>query len=415
MRAFHEDCLAEDDEQPLPAAEDASAWLCTECSADEHRCFACNSHTSDDGAPAAQADSCAGRPVRCSEKDCGRHYHIECVSRLRHSRLTSATTFVCPSHRCHSCTRPVKDGDGSALFCVACPVAYHAACLPLGCRPIPGTSTRMHCQACRGSDDAGGGGGGDDDDVLPGDAVWCKHSKADSTWFPAKVCLPADIPDHVVAARHRPADVCVYFFGTAAYSWLGRANARLRAFGCHPEPPFKPPEVALEYLSEIDDTGGILNTESAEVGRKKKWREWAIGFQEMREWAEHRKVQALKEPPFFQTIRRNVYCCAPPRKSDDDIEDVCDCSPDTDDACSDDGCINRAAYVECNPKTCPAGKICCNQRLQRRQWTQGLEVNRTDGKGWGLFVKNGAAEGSLIAEFTGEVLDQTTARRRIQR
>ena len=173
--------------------------------------------------------------------------------------------------------------------------------------------------------------------------------------------------------------------------------------------------MALQYLSEIEDTGGTLNTEPTEAGKKEKWREWAMGVQEMRKWAALCRARAQKEPPFFQIARRNVYCCAPPRKSDDDIEDVCECSPNTGDACSDDGCINRAAYVECNAKTCPAGKLCGNQRMQRRQWTQGLEVNRTDGKGWGLLVKSGAAEGSLIAEFTGEVLDQTTAKRRIQR
>jgi len=98
----------------------------------------------------------------------------------------------------------------------------------------------------------------------------------------------------------------------------------------------------------------------------------------MRDWVDLDREIAEKsksaEAPYFQKIQRNVYCCTRPKKEEDELDDECDCGG-VGLICADDQCINRSAFTECDKKTCPAGKECCNQRLQKRQWAKGLEVS----------------------------------------
>lgn len=68
----------------------------------------------------------------------------------------------------------------------------------------------------------------------------------------------------------------------------------------------------------------------------------------------------------------------------DQLEETfpCDCNSLT--ACDEDtGCINRTLFIECNPRECPAGNRCQNQRFQKRKYVP-LEVFETPGQGHGL-------------------------------
>eukprot|EP01046_Picozoa_sp_COSAG06_P098779 COSAG06_NODE_44876_length_359_cov_1.315385_1_plen_99_part_01 len=99
MRSFHPDCLDEDD-LPAPGEE----WRCQDCTASRHPCFHCGAVFGKDsrGRPYKEGSKEPTDPERltfkCSVKDCGRFYHIDCVQKLKNSRIEAATKFVCPSH-----------------------------------------------------------------------------------------------------------------------------------------------------------------------------------------------------------------------------------------------------------------------------------------------------------------------------
>lgn len=79
--------------------------------------------------------------------------------------------------------------------------------------------------------------------------------------------------------------------------------------------------------------------------------------------------------------------------------------------CSTDKCENRQTRVECNPRTCPAGETCENQRMQRMQYPK-LKVMNAGAKGRGVVAGACIEAGALIGEYQGEVIDQTELERR---
>ena len=279
MRSFHPDCVSdeEDDEEDDDKREGAAAaagrsdtWLCEHCTAERHPCFHCDEVFTPDsrGRAYKEGNKVPTEPERrswkCSVKTCGRYYHIGCVQGLKNSRIESEAKakFVCPSHNCalEGCGKRVKDRDGSALFCHSCPNSFHNACAPIGCRPVAGTDSRMKCHTCH-----------DTKPILAGDAVWCKHSKNDPTWFPCQICRPSEIPVNVMALSHTPTHVCVYFFGSDEYMWIARGVIKVCLFADNPDPPFKPPDPAIEFMEKYDPD----EDEDEEAERKpNKWRDW---------------------------------------------------------------------------------------------------------------------------------------------
>lgn len=67
-------------------------------------------------------------------------------------------------------------------------------------------------------------------------------------------------------------------------------------------------------------------------------------------------------------------------------------------------CINRALLIECDPKTCPAGDLCQNQRIGKQQSADTFPLH-TGGRGWGLKATHDIKQGDFVVEYIGEVLD----------
>ena len=81
--------------------------------------------------------------------------------------------------------------------------------------------------------------------------------------------------------------------------------------------------------------------------------------------------------------------------------------------CDDESiCVNRASRIECDPKTCPVGDSCQNQRMQRLQYAEGT-VFHTGGRGWGLKATKDIAAGDFVIEYVGEILSAEMCQERI--
>lgn len=104
----------------------------------------------------------------------------------------------------------------------------------------------------------------------------------------------------------------------------------------------------------------------------------------------------------YNHILRNMYVSFPKPKTRKDDYLQCECPADT-------HCVNcRNAYdrIECNPKCCLCGKECQNQRFRKRKYAK-FSVCQAAGKGLGLFAAEDIEEGTLVVEYTGEVIDKT--------
>lgn len=131
----------------------------------------------------------------------------------------------------------------------------------------------------------------------------------------------------------------------------------------------------------------------------------------------------------------------PPRVPRDDIP-VCLCHPPALEGqlgCGED-CLNRISHILCerparqlavcppqvrppltpayplapagDPKTCPCGDRCSNVPFQRRREAD-MAIELTETRGWGAFAKRRIAKGTFVCEYTGEVVGQQEAYRRM--
>jgi len=187
----------------------------------------------------------------------------------------------------------------------------------------------------------------------------------------------------------------------------------------------EPPAAARPPSGGGADAGsGVLAEISKPKAKLAKWEMWAKGVVEMRKLTAMLVSEQLeletshRKPPYYQTVRRNVYASAGARRqahSDSDEESCCLCKPAAgEESCSDEACLNRAMFVECKARSCPGGKACRNQRITKHKWSK-VNAFWAGGKGWGLRAGAAIADSALVVEFTGEALDQSTSAARIAR
>lgn len=91
----------------------------------------------------------------------------------------------------------------------------------------------------------------------------------------------------------------------------------------------------------------------------------------------------------------------------------CVCDPDSGNSCG-PGCLNREMYIECDPKTCPCGKVCNNRRIQRRQIAK-IQTYKTADKGFGLRTNEKLQPGDLVTEYCGEIISSSECADRLQK
>ena len=146
-------------------------------------------------------------------------------------------------------------------------------------------------------------------------------------------------------------------------------------------------------------------------------------FRQLAESIKRKKSEeaAGARPPPYEHIWRNRYAddIARPTLADDDAP-TCSCAvgkPGCASKKSDSHCANVATCVECTPGHCPLGDDkCCNMRLQRRQYAQGLRLKDTKlpDKGWGVYASRAVEAGMLLTEYVGEVVSERCAAHRLR-
>lgn len=397
-----------------------------------------------------------GSEMRCTEKQCGRHFHEPCLTywpqnKIVHGSATERQLF-CPGHSCHTCISDDPRGkhyrirSSMLIRCVHCPATYHtnSCCIPAGSRLL--TASQLICPRHRV------------DRVQPLNTNWCFicskggeliccetcpmvfHSECLRVqlpdryiceecetgrlplygeivwaklplcrWWPAMTVPPFEIPDRVLAAQRRPHDFAVRYFGTGDYSWVSRAQVFLYQDGDSECKDAMRSSMLVSSGSGSGGASGIALQYQNAIRQAKVW------FERLRVVnAQHPNAdeERLRQPLPYIKCRTNRPV-APVKLFDaahDDEAHECECRPSDDDACG-AKCLNRMLQIECSARLCRTGAECQNQRFERRAYPS-LSERRMEGKGWGLVTNVPIAAGTFVIEYVGELINQQEFDRR---
>lgn len=427
LLSYHTECLGD-----LKVESDSSEWKCAECLSGKHRCFVCSSDTEE--------------TTKCSMKDCGRFYHVNCLTKFPHKK--SSDSFTCPLHFCLTCYNDhdednvYRSVNRRLLQCVKCPTAYHFlddclaagsteivskmyiecpehldrksfkvcnvsycfACLTGGniicCEGCPAafhekclefavTEGPFYCGSCLKRKQ-----------VVYGETVWVKLGNY--RWWPARVIAPMNVPDNLMRKKWEKGQFVVQFAGSQDYYWVDKGRV-------------------FPYVE-----GDALKQHNIAVGKSKMdqlYKQALVDIQTFHE--EFRKARSIslskkakKYAPYKKILtNRPIGSVASfvESEKEDKNEDVtkCSCDAQSEAPCSSDSdCLNRLMNFECNSSNCRAGDKCCNQRFKRRQYVKAKPFN-TGSRGWGLKAMQDIKEGTFIVEYVGELIDEKECNRRL--
>jgi hypothetical protein len=408
-------------------------FKCDACFTGNQRCFVCDS----------SGGGSLGSLMQCDSERCNKFYHTECAKSLPRSKFDTADLqrsedgekFFCPLHTCANCDQGVSGKSiGKLIRCIRCPTVYHGACVPAGVETkqngrivcprhftkIESGKTRPSCNFCvvcseggelvvcdgcpgtyhkecisgtvgneyeEGSDwncqDCCGG-----TKPMINDVVWCKVGN--HRWWPSQILSEEEIPQQLWKMNIPIGNFCVKFLGGNEHQWVNNAQViswmegdqtRRFAQGVK-KPPF---QRALDAALEV----------------------FAKRTADRKEVMDELRGNIVEKPAEFKKIRTNLYVCPKPR-----LIEVPECMCEAGSDCGDD-CLNRMMMIECNPKRCPAGATCTNNRLLKHRYPK-LKVWKTPSAGYGLKAEEPLKEGNLVCEYIGEVIDEQECQRRLE-
>ncbi|KAI8351545.1 hypothetical protein BD560DRAFT_409274 [Blakeslea trispora] len=127
-------------------------------------------------------------------------------------------------------------------------------------------------------------------------------------------------------------------------------------------------------------------------------------------------IKGLKSDrqPSFTRIRSNIFVERKPLTTSADPV-VCHCqrpSNESQSGCGED-CINRMLFYECDPRFCPCGEQCSNQRFQRKERKKELQIFQTENRGWGLRTLVDIKKDELVIEYRGEIISHQLCEERM--
>ena len=129
-------------------------------------------------------------------------------------------------------------------------------------------------------------------------------------------------------------------------------------------------------------------------------------------WYQLRKNQSSNDHTQYQRIKTNLFRDVRPVSKYLPQSCTCDRPEDCAKGCGHD-CLNRLMYLECAPRSCPVGESCDNQRIQKHDWSPGLERFMTSERGWGIRTTETIKSGEFILEYIGEVVSEQVFKHRM--
>lgn len=406
-------------------------------------CFVCKQSTK-------FIDNIPDEKSKCLTLNCGKYCHKTCLKMWPQSTWitgSSKVNFVCPSHTCHTCVsdnpggKSLQNSKTKFLKCVLCPASYHSSstCIPAGTQLINTSSIvcprhdqnnyKKHinvdwcffcaeggqlicCETCPASVHASclnssiPSGKYNCDDCesgrlpLYGELVWVRFGT--HRWWPSLIIPPTETPLNIRRMKHFPSEFVVRFFGTNDHAWISRSRVYLCQDDDWDIREGNHDKKNTQFLKGVQEAKRVM-----EVIKAKK---------QVLEMSCSQKTDEIHTP--FPYVRIKINKMVLPVKFSDlyDEDKVinCNCQKDIAHPCgSDTGCLNRSLFIECDPKSCPAGERCENQLFEKRTYPK-MRTKYTKGKGFGLIALEKIASGTFVTEYVGEIIDTKELHRRLK-
>eukprot|EP01043_Picozoa_sp_COSAG02_P017031 COSAG02_NODE_763_length_17431_cov_18.031502_5_plen_1607_part_00 len=422
-RAFHMACVG-----LIETPDDA--FICPHCTKQLEICLLCH------------GEGPLSDMMRCMVPGCGRCFHKTCIPKLASVKKKGVpvqapadTSLVCPRHMCVSCD-DVPDKGSSLVRCIRCPVAYHKQCVPAGvvgsgrniicpkheehpqtiqawnidcCVICMGGGSLVCCDTCigayhprcikhvKGFQKIKSGAWRCPEcwfGIKPamGAIVWAK--------FPSLPLWPAQIVDNAPPSIGLGPEGAfqVRLFGMQdqkdEWKWAHHANIGHWQESDHKRHQMLDAAGTANYDTTFSKALNEAHAMYKSHGPKQ------IAAQSQPRVMEYKKiVRSIRVPSTSQKHKR-----------DEDDEPPCVCSLST--PCCSNSCLNRLCYIECNPKTCPAGHKCCNRRFQTRDYPK-LRPFKVGERGMGLRAHEDVIADRFVIEYCGEVIDKAECLRRV--
>ncbi len=422
-RAFHIACVG------LVETPD-DVFVCPHCTKQLEKCLLCH------------GESSLSDMMRCVVPGCGRCFHKTCVPKLASVKKKGVpvqaladTSLVCPRHMCVSCD-DVPDKGSSLVRCIRCPVSYHKHCVPAG---VVGSGRNILCPKHEEHPHAGqawnvdcciscGGGGAlvCCDTCIGAYHPRCiKHVKGFQTiksgvwkcpgcWFGIKPAMGAIVWAKFPSLPLWPAQIVN---NAPASIGLGPVGAfQVRLFGMQDQKDewrwthhanighWQASDHKRQPLLDAAGTAGHDKT----LSKALKQAHTTYKSRGVKQLVAQSQPRVMEYKKIVRSIR--APSCSHKHKRDEDEEPPCVCSMST--PCCSNSCLNRLCYIECNPKTCPAGHKCCNRRFQTRNYPK-LRPFKVGERGMGLRAHEDVLADRFVIEYCGEVIDKAECLRRV--
>jgi len=422
------------------SGEEEEGFRCKDCSEGKTQpCFACHEYV--------QKKTGEAKLYRCITACCGKVYHEECLRKWPQTswRGNNRGVLTCPQHTCHTCVSDhpgvikARYSNDKLVRCVRCPTSYHYGnyCLPAGSEIL--TNSQIICpQHYKPSKKSiiphvnaawcficASGGSLICCDLCPtafhadclkistppdtyvcedcqtgrfplyGEIVWVKLGSY--RWWPAEILYPSQTPDNILNLPHVRGEFAVRFFGSHDHYWVNRGRVFLYQDG--------DTTGKTSYKKSSTDQLFERAVKEASEAQRKYLVEKASRDAETRPGMKppnYVKLKTNKPVGNVRTMDMNLSNLTP-----------CECDPNADSPCAPDSdCLNRILMVECHPQVCPAGKKCCNQLFEKRQYPP-LQPYQTQERGWGLKTLVPLKKGDFVIEYVGEMIDEEEYKRRL--
>lgn len=407
---------------------------CRKCFAGEKNCFGCHMSVA--------ADESTDNHI-CPNQECRTLFHKKCLEKWPQTKISkgnnSKRNNLCPQHTCHTCFSKDIHNTGPLVKCLNCPAAYHLtlSCIPAGtkiisqsqiicprhptdkekqrnakeknskplnidwCNVCMESGSLVCCESCPSAFHAQCINYEESDEnfhciecqegrlPLYNTIVWARVGAF--RWWPGIIMPNHVVPELILKGQKSEREFCIRFFGSYDYFWFSSERV------------FNYDGINLSVKSgnsRLDSAFNIALNEAHEMAQLLE--------------TNNPQVMTSKPKPYTKLLQNRLIPPVKFKKEDEHAQEKCSCKVNDTNPCGrHSDCINMSLHFECNKSTCPAGKLCQNQKLRNREYAE-LKIIKTSQRGFGAVTLKDLPADTFVIEYVGDLINTVELNKRME-